>query len=162
MYKHFEYTEMLARELKAIAHTDDDRHYYRATEETALEELNANIRSMHGMVMIAIDGADSNFQFSGDSLMAKPIYKIVIVQQTKSSDTDTIFAAQQASKEAIMQVIARIGYDAHRRQHRCDLIEKNSFRISGVGPLADNFYGVTLAFSLAEGVNYKLNPEMWL
>jgi hypothetical protein len=114
------------------------------------------------MVMIAIDGADSNFQFQGDSLMAKPIYKIVIARQTKSSDTDTIFEAQKASKEAMMQVIAQMLSDARQYKHRCELIDANTFRIAGFGPIADLFYGVTLRFSLAEGVNYKLNPEMWL
>ena len=162
MYKHFEYTEMLARELKAIAHKDDDRHYFRATSQSELQEIETNIRSLHGMIMVAIDGTNSSFHFrESDSLVERPVYGIVIIQQTKSNDTDTIFEAKEACKKAMMQVVARMLNDANRNKHSCQFIEPDSFQLSGEGPVADNFYGVGLSFMLAEGIEYKLNPEMW-
>ena len=64
MYNHFSYTEALARNLKAISHTDDDCHFFRATEQMDLGEIEENISSMHGMIMLSIDGKESTFSFT--------------------------------------------------------------------------------------------------
>lgn len=163
MYNHFQYCEDLARRLKAIAHADSDCHYFRATEQTELREFEDNLSSAHGMIMIAIDGKDSGFQFrNSDSLMEQPAYIIIIAKQALASDSDTVFAAQEESKAVMMQVISRMLNDARVYKHGCDLVDPDSFRIGGFGPIGDLFYGVILWFSLDEGVNFEIKPEMWL
>lgn len=163
MYNHFQYSENLARKLKAIGHTDSDCHFFRATEQTELRELEDNLSSAHGMIMLAVDGKDSGFQFrNSDSLMERPAYSLVIAKQTSSSDSDTVFKAQQECKAVMMQVISRMLNDARDYKHRCDLIDPDSFRIEGFGPIGDLFYGVMLWFALDEGVNFEIKPDMWL
>ena len=99
--------------------------------------------------MLAVDGKDSGFQFrNSDSLMERPAYSLVIAKQTSSSDSDTVFAAQQECKAVMMQVISRMLNDARDYKHRCDLIDPDSFRIEGFGPIGDLFYGVMLWFAL--------------
>lgn len=162
MYNHYEYCEAIARNLKAIQHTDTDHHFFRAIEQTELSELEQNISSAHGMIMIAIDGSFSSFQHESDSLVQRPTYTIVIAEQTKASDTDTVFQAIADSRASMMQVISRMLCDAKNYQHDCDLIDPSTFQLEGFGPIGDLFYGVILSFSLAEGVNFAVNPEMWL
>ncbi len=162
MYNHFIYSEKLARQLVSISHTDTDCHFFRATEQTELEELTDKISRAHGMIMIAIDGASSEFTLNNtDSLMERPGYSLVIAKQTKSTDTDTIFKAQKDSKEAMTAIIARMLHDYNNYIDDCDKIDPNSFQLSGFGPIGDSFYGVILDFNLNEGVNYMLNPAMW-
>lgn len=162
MYNHYDYCEAIARKLKPIGHSDSDRHFYRATEQTELQELVERMSSAHGMIMIAIDGSFRSFRHEADSLMELPSYTIAIAKQTRSTDTDTIFDAIRDSKAAMMQVISRMLCDAREYQHDCELIDASSFRMEGFGPIADLFYGVILSFSLNEGVDYCVNPEMWL
>lgn len=162
MYNHYEYCEAIARKLKSIQHTDTDRHFFRAIEQSELQELEQNISSAHGMIMIAIDGSFSSFQYQADSLMERPTYSVIIAKQTKSTDTDTIFQAIYDSKVAMKQVLSRIMCDARSYKYSCDMIDTSSFQLEGFGPIGDLFYGVILTFSMVEGVNFKLNSEMWL
>jgi len=162
MYDHFKYTEKLARQLIPISHTNTDSHFFRATLQTELKELTEKLTRAHGMIMIAIDEKTSDFSFNQyDSMMERPSYSIVIAKQTKATDTDTIFQAQQESKGVILQVISRMMADYQRNIDGCGLIDPNSFKIDGFGPIGDLFYGVILDFNLNEGINYKLNPAMW-
>lgn len=162
MYNHFTYTEKLARQLVPVSHTDTDCHFFRATEQTDLIELDEKISIAHGMIMIAIDGASSEFTLNNaDSLMERPGYSIVIAKQTKSADTDSIFQAQKECKEAMTAVIARMLNDYNKNIYGCDKIDTSTFQMSGLGPIGDGFYGVILDFYLDEGVNYMLNPSMW-
>jgi hypothetical protein len=162
MYDHFKYTEKLARQLIPISHTNTDIHFFRATLQTELKELNEKLTRAHGMIMIAIDEKTSDFSFNQyDSMMERPSYSIVIAKQTKATDTDTIFQAQLESKGVILQVISRMMADYQRNVDGCELIDPNSFKLDGFGPIGDLFYGIILDFYLDEGVNYKLNPAMW-
>jgi len=161
-YNHFEYTEMLARQLIPISHTDTDRHYFRASEESELKELNEMMSQAHGMIMIAIDGKNSEFGFNlADNLIEKSGFSLVIAKQTTSSDTDTIFQAQKDSYNVMMNIVARYMRDYQHSNYGCDFLDPESFAFEGFGPIGDLFYGVILDFYLETGVNYKINPEMW-
>ena len=59
-YNHFEYGDLLARKLKPIAHSDTKQHYYHATEMEDLQELNARLSGAHGMILVAINGSNSD------------------------------------------------------------------------------------------------------
>lgn len=162
-YNHFAYCEDFARKLKLIGHTDKDRHFYRATENTRPEEFHEQISSAHGMIMVAIDGIDEDYSWPGsDSLMVKPGYSIVIAKQTRSNDSNTIFTAQRESHLVIRECMAKMLQDAALYKNGCEFIDAGSFFVEGIGPLGDLFYGVILSFTLDHGVEYKLNPEMWL
>jgi hypothetical protein len=162
-YNHFEYCEALARKLKPVGHTDEDRHFFRATEDTSPKELYNRISSSHGMIMIAIDGKDESYIWpESDSLMVKPVYSLVIAKQTQATDSDTIFIAQRESHMVMRQCIAKILQDAAKYKSGCEFIDAGSFVIEGAGPLGDLFYGVIMTFTLDYGIEYKLNPEMWL
>ena len=162
-YNHFTYSEMLARKLKPIAHTDDDCHFFRASAQTKMQELLENISSAKGGVLIAVDGKIIDFSWNNsDSLMIKPTYGIVILFPAKSTDANTIFAVQAQATEVALQIIAKMMQDANRYISDCDKIDPESFQIDGFGPMADLFYGVELSFNLDDGLNYELNPDMWL
>ncbi len=161
-YNHFQYCESLARRLKAIAHTDDDCHFFRATEQSSLSELEENINAAHGMILVAIDGKFSQLDYNADSLVEKPMYGIVVAMQTDRTNVETSFHAQEESKSVAMQIVSRMLCDARDYRHGCEFIENNSFVIEGFGPIAGYFYGVLLSFTLASGIEYKVNSDMWL
>ncbi|MDR0799794.1 MAG: hypothetical protein LBN18_08550 [Dysgonamonadaceae bacterium] len=162
-YNHFAYGEDLARRLRAISHTDTDQHFYRATEAEELQDLIAHLSSVHGMILVAIDGHNSDFKWANsDSLMERSQYFFLVLQQTVSGDTDTVFAAQQECTGVARQIIARIMNDAHDPKVKpLHFIDAGSFTLRGVGPVGDNFYGSILGFNRVVGMNYQINTAMW-
>jgi hypothetical protein len=113
-YNHFEYGETLAQKLKAIAHTDSEQHYYRATEMEDLQELNARLSGARGMILVAIDGCNSDFGWeNSDSLMERPQYFFVVAKATPGNDTAQIFTSQSECKAVALQIIARMMQDGN-------------------------------------------------
>lgn len=161
MFDIYAYGEKLARTLKAIGHTDSQRQYYEATDQTELHELEQNISSAQGTILIAIDGQMSGFSFDADSLIEKPVHSIVIAKQTQSTNAKTITLAQRECKAIMDQVVAKILNDAFIHNDECDKVDVNTMTIEGFGPIAGVFYGVILSFSLNEGVNFMLKSEYW-
>lgn len=161
MFDIYKYGEMLARNLKAVNHTDNKPQYYEATDQTELYELEQNISNASGTILIAIDGQMSGFTFDYDNLIEKPFHSIVVAKQTKATDARSITEAQQDCKQIIDQVIARMLLDAYMDKYECDKIDASTFTTQGFGPIGGVFYGVILSFSLSEGVNFTLKNDYW-
>lgn len=162
MYDHFSYSESICKALKPFDWSADNQSFFRATEQTELHELNSNISNAAGMILIAINPAASSFLFqNSDSLMRRVSYSMVIVEQTSSSDTDTIFNAQAHCEVTAVQVISRIMCDARNYLNGCDLIDPDSFAIEGIGPIGDYFYGVMLHYDAVLPVNFKPDKSLW-
>lgn len=161
-YDHFKYGEALARSLKSVNHSDTKQKFYRATEQDELDELNARLSSANGTIIIAIDGSDSNFDWNdSDSLMEQPQYSFLIAKQTNTDRPETIHESQMDCKNIAMQIIVRMTQDHHNMQNGLTFLEINSFRMKGVGPIRDNFYGVLLGFALNQSIEFYIKNDEW-
>lgn len=161
-YSHFEYGESLARRLKAISHTDEQQHFYRATEAEELTDLNARLSSASGMILVAIDGSNSDFSWkNSDSLMERPQYFFIVARQTTSGDTDTLFAAQVECSAVVRQIISRMVFDHQRYEHGMTYLDESSFTARGIGPIGENFYGIILGFNLDVGLDCRIDKTLW-
>jgi hypothetical protein len=162
-YNHFQYGEALARALRPVSHTDTARHFYRATELEELEDLTARLSSASGMLLIAIDGHNADFGWkNADNLMERPQYFFLVLRQTTSGDPDTVFAAQSECAAVARQIIARMLNDARLPQtNPMQFVDPGSFTLRGIGPIADNFFGVILGFNREVGMNYQIESSMW-
>jgi hypothetical protein len=164
-YNHFEYGEKLARKLKAIAHTDKEEHFYRATEMEDMQELNARLSGARGMILVAIDGSNSDLGWKdSDSLMERPQYFFVISKQTPGNDVSKIFESQSECKAVALQIIAYMKKEgnSHNPQSPLQFLEEGSITIRGYGPLNENFYGVVLGFNFNYGIDYRIDKSFWL
>lgn len=162
MYNHFQYSEKICKQLKPFNWSEDNQSFFRATEQTELEELNANISNAAGMVMIALKPQVSTFSWNNsDNLVENPAFSLVIAKQTSSSDTDTIFAAQEECDIVTRQIIARMLCDARDYVDGCNFIDFNSIITQGIGPIGPSFYGIIMMFNTTGGISYKLNEELW-
>jgi hypothetical protein len=161
-YNHFSYCEDIASRLKAIGHSATETHFFRATEQTEVQELENNMISAKGFIMIAVDGKNVDFGWKPDSLIEFPLYSILIVGQVSSSDSDTIFKAQDDCSELAIQVIAKMAQDAEAYNLGAEYIDQETFTLNGFGPIGDLFYGVSLSFIVREGVNFQINKSFWI
>jgi len=161
-YNHYEYCENIARKLKPIKHSEENRRFFEATEQDEIESLEARLSDIGGILFIAIDGVESDFDWkNSDSLMEQPSFKFAIVEQTTSGESDTIYRAVKNCKAIAMQVIAYMMNDYHNHHKRMDLLEPSSFKMKGFGPIGNNYYGVLVGFSFDQGTNYEINPNLW-
>jgi len=162
-YNHYTYCEDIARKLKPILHTNDKKQFFKATGQDDIDELNERLSEASGMLFIAIDETESVFDWqNSDSLMEQPVFLFAIVKQTEIGNSSTIFQAQQECKNTALQVIYKMMDDYHEHVNGMDLLEPSSFRMKGFGPLRENFYGVLVGFSFNQGINYILNPDLWV
>lgn len=161
-YNHFEYGEKLARKLIPIGHTDEDEHYLPSDEVEEIFDLNSRMSDLAGMVLVAIDGHNSDFLYPGDDKLVEiPQFFFAIVNSTDSSDINTIHSAKTRCKVVAVQIIARMITDHNLNSEGLEMLDISSFTIRGIGPIGDNFYGVILSFTMNGATGYALNPEMW-
>lgn len=162
-YNHFSYGETIARTLKPIGHSDTQKHYFKATEQDEIDTVSQWISQARGVLLIAIDGAESSFEWnSSDSLMEQPLYLFAVVKQTTGDNPASIFEAQQYCKRIGEQIIAHLMQDFHADKNGVGLLDPSSFRMKGFGPVGENFYGVLLGFSFNQGINYTIDPRLWV
>lgn len=162
IYNHFVYGETLARRLKAIAHTDDRPRFFTAIEEEQFFTLEDKLSNITGTTLLAIDGSNADFSWQPDNMTEKPQYFFVILQNTNSDRTETIFAAQNSCRLIANQIISSMMNDHDSWKQGLCTLDPDSFIVRGVGPFADNFYGVLVGFNLLNPFTYTLNPDYWL
>lgn len=162
-YDHFSYINNLSQKHVAIQHSDTRPRFFRATEQTDLTELHANLSVAQDTIVVAISPSNVGFIHpNDDSLFREPIYSVVIAHQVDATDADTIFEAQQLSESIAHDFISRIMCDARSYKHGCHFINPKSFHIDGIGPLGDMFYGIILEYRGTMPLNFKVDKSKWL
>ncbi len=163
MYKHFEYSEFLARHLAPIRHTDTDCHFLRSDEVEEISDLEARISSIRDYVLVAIDGHNSDFSWiNSDNLVNIPQYFIAVLKQSETGNIDAVHKSKADCKEILMQIVCRMMVDRQEERNELQFLEVDSMTMRGVGPMSENFYGVMLGFNLRKPVQYFINESMWV
>lgn len=163
MYKHFEYSEFLARHLAPIRHTDTDCHFLRSDEVEEISDLEARISSIRDYVLVAIDGHNSDFSWiNSDNLVNIPQYFIAVLKQSETGYIDAVHKSKADCKEILMQIVCRMMVDREEERNELQFLEVDSMTMRGVGPMSENFYGVMLGFNLRRPVQYFINESMWV
>lgn len=163
MYKHFEYSEFLARHLALIRHTDTDCHFLRSDEVEEISDLEARISSIRDYVLVAIDGHNSDFSWiNSDNLVNIPQYFIAVLKQSETGNIDAVHKSKADCKEILMQIVCRMMVDREEERNELQFLEVDSMTMRGVGPMSENFYGVMLGFNLRRPVQYFINESMWV
>lgn len=162
IYNHFEYGEMLATKLKAIRHSADRPRFYKSVETDTFADLEAKLSEAMGRILIAHDGLKSEFDWkNSDSLMESIPYEFIIIQQTEHGNTASVMAAVTECKAVARSVISKMILDFEEYHNELTSLDVNSFQIEPVGPIRENFYGVSLMFSMSAGMDYRYVTEDW-
>lgn len=157
MYNHFSYCEMLASQLKAVAHTSKKPRYFKAFGIEDLYSLDDKLSSVTGTILIAVDGYESVSSDNGaDALTDKLQYSIILARNTNSDRPGTIDSAFADCRSLIKQVRNRLLDDPLL----VDIIDRNT-QINGIGPIGDNFYGVMLSYSISLSEDFFIDYSAW-
>ena len=156
-YSHYEYGELLANKLKPISHTPEHPHFFSAFGFEDLFGFEDKLSNVTGMVLIAVDGMESeSSDNNGDGLTDRNEYSFIVARNTNSSRPETINQAALDCKVIAKQIRNRLFHDPTLKYS----ISRTT-RINGIGPIGDNFYGVVLTFSLREPEDFFINSDFW-
>ena len=163
-YDHFEYGRMLSRRLRPVAESADGKKYYTCSESENLYDLSVQLSSARGLVMVAVDGCNSDFEMNrGDALLEVPQYYFLFLQQAQTDVPADILAKQRGCKAICRQVqgymLREMADPLRVTAMKC--LVPNSFTIRGAGPIGDNFYGAALGFTLKLNVEWTEDEGYW-
>jgi hypothetical protein len=151
-YDHFAYGEALASSLKDISHTPQRRRFFTAFGLEDLTNLDDNLSSVTGTILIAVDGCESDSEDNGaDAINDKQVYSFIVAQNTISGNPDSINQAAKKCKKICKQI-------RNKLLQEIDHIDRST-QINGIGPIGDNFYGTVLTFFLNVQEEFFVDPN---
>lgn len=154
-YDHFAFCEKMARTLRAVGHTDQKQQYYKASGSDWLTDLEDRLSAASGTVLIAVNSGELDTQgFGAEGVQDGWKYYIILAQQTDNDHRDTVHAAHEACQKLAIAVRNVLFRRYPRMPRTCSIFD--------VGPLADNFYGSALEFTMVTYDNYAPDASLFM
>jgi len=163
VYNHLEYMEEVASLCKDIAHSKPRPRFFKSTGLANLDGLIARLNTAYFPCLVAENNEDERFSDNvSDNVLSVPFYSFYILLKANPGNDDEIFSARTKAKEIAKKVVARMCNDGLNERYGLDLLEYNSIRFLGVGPLGDNGYGVMVSFSVKQVAGVFYNSNDWM
>lgn len=157
IYNHFEYGKQLAIKLKPIGHTPEKPRFFEAFGLEDLFNLDDKLSSVTGMILIAVNGYESDSQDNGaDSLNDTIQYGFIVARNTIADRPETITTAFEECRVICKQIRNALFQD----RQLSAVINRNT-QINGIGPIGDNFYGSMITFSIQENEDFFIDETFW-
>lgn len=157
-YDHFAYGEALASSLKDISHTPQKKRFFTVFGLEDLTNLDDNLSSVDGTILIAIDGCESESDDNGaDGLNDKPVYSFIVAKNTISGKPETVNQAAKHCRLICKQIRNKLFQDSSLASY----IDRNT-QINGIGPIGDNFYGAVLTFFMNVPEDFFVDQNYFL
>ena len=162
-YNHLEYMEQVATFCRDIAHSKIRPRFFKSTGLANLDGLIARLNSAYYPCLVAEDNSDERFTDNlSDNVLSLPFYSFFILLKANPGNDDEIFAARNNAKIIAKKVISRMANDGINSKFGLELLEYNSIRFLGVGPIGDSGYGVMASFTLKQHANCSYVKSDWL
>ena len=156
-YNHFTYGESLAKQLIPISHTLAKPRHFTAFGLEALYNLDDKLSSVTGMILISVDGYESDSKDNGaDQLTDKRIYSFIVAKNTTSDNPKTLNTAVEDCRSVAKQIRNKMLLNSPIS----DIIDRDT-QINGIGPIGDNFYGVVLTLTVNEPEIFSVDDTYW-
>ena len=157
-YDHYTYCEDLARQLKAVGHTDARPRFFTAFGLEDLYDFEDRLSAVGpGMVLIAVDGTEMDSEGNrADGIADTYTYSVILASSTRRDRPGTLAQAVAQCKDVALQVRNLLLLDP-------DLCGKlrQEFTLNGIGPIGDGFYGVVLTYRIISYDSFMVEPEYW-
>lgn len=153
-YDHYTYCEDLARQLKAVGHTDARPRFFTAFGLEDLYDFEDRLSAVGpGMVLIAVDGTEMDSEGNrADGIADTYTYSVILAGSTRRDRPGTLAQAVARCKAVALQVRNLLLLDPDLRGKL-----RQEFSLNGIGPIGDGFYGVMLTYRVAEYPDYELD-----
>lgn len=161
------YFTNVAMHMKAIGHSPENQHFFRASNVLQLQELLQNLTKAQYPALVFFDKRDGRFDDqNSNNLVDRQFYQLLILKPAGIEDSDQRQQAIDDCFAIIRRIISRMTRDwlaANRGNDTTGLrnLDRGSMYYNSVGPLVDNLFGMELAFTLREPVDTTYNADDW-
>lgn len=161
------YFENIARQMKAIGHTNERKHFFRASNVLQLQELIQNLTAAEYPALVIFDKRDGRYEdHTSNNLIDRQIYQLLVLVQTEAENSDERHAAIERCNDICRRIISRMTRDWLQAQRGNDTtglrnLDRNNMYYNSVGPLVDNLFGMELVFVIREPVDTSYEKAEW-
>lgn len=160
-YNHIKYMTIMAKNHRAIAHSEQTPRFFVASGLFSIDGLLNSLTNAQYPCIVAEVGPDIRVDDNtSDNTMFRPFYTVNVLFQAEAGNSLSVLKARDRAKRVAQQIAVNMILDAHNRMNGLDLLNAESIRISGIGPLADSAHGVSLTFTLREHIG-EYESEEW-
>ena len=154
-YNHFGFCEEMARTLRAVAHTNQRKRFFKASGGEWLADVEDRLSDISGTVLIAVDSGEMDTRGNGaEGVEDDWKFFVILAQATDNDHPDTVHDALRSCRQlavAVRNVLFR----------RYPMMPR-TVSIFPVGPMADNFYGAALEFIMPAYDNYAPDATLFI
>jgi len=165
------YFENIARKLKAIGHTDSQKHFFRSTQAVHPEELLKQGSVARYPALVIIERADGRMiDRDSDNLLTKELYAFQILMPAADQAPDAIETVMGQCKEIYKKIVAKMIRDKKADMKVAITMQQTGLRnletadisYQQIGPMGDNLYGLYVSFSIVDPAGVKFNQDDWI
>jgi hypothetical protein len=161
-YNHITFMEEVASTLKDLLHTQKKKRFFISTGLMSMEGIMANLPTASLPCLIAEDNSEERLSDNiSDNILSHPFYTFYILYPAPPGNDQKIMEARQNARITAKKVLSRMLNKKFDPELGLDMVDYNSIRILGVGPIADNAHGVMVTFTLVQPAEINYNPEDW-
>ncbi len=168
MYNHINYMQSCAEVLKAIAHTEASPRFHIIGGIASMDELLQNLsKADEGFHLLAPNNVDGSFSIANDVPLDKRMLQFYVVKRNPFTDYVGMATAKTECHALAAKIISRMAYHAYLANlqgpdtYGLRDLDIRTISYQSVGPLADNFYGIEVTFTLYSGTNFIYNQDDW-
>ena len=170
MWNFLTYMKAIAVSLKDIQHTPSTHRFFRASNLVELEELLQGLVTAPSdrPVMVVIDAYEGTIgDQSTDNYLDVQLYSFYILKKVEISDMGDREGVLAACKATARKIISRMikdkEYDATGRIPATGMknLDTSNIAYMTVGPLADNFHGIEVMFSITQEPHITYDSDDW-
>lgn len=156
------YMREIAEKLKVIQHTNDEKHFHRVNSLIDLDEFLANLRTMKGFQLVALDKLNLRLiDNKSDNLLKKSLFTYYLFRNVLPGDFDSEELIKNELQSVNDKILSKLFKDRWDGENGLKFLDRASVYIDSIGPVATGYYGLMVNFSLIEPKSYIYNPDDW-
>jgi hypothetical protein len=156
------YMRDIAESLKEIQHTEDDKHFSRASSIADLGEFLAGMSNAKGYQLIIIDNLAGRFlDHSSDNLLMQPYFSFYLVKQIPREDFDKKEELVAACMAICKKILSKLFKDKRNTENGLTNLDRDSITYNQAGPFGHNWYGLNFNFTILDDPDITFDEDDW-
>ena len=168
MFNCISYMRNIAVNLKSIAHSEEEQHFYRMSGIASLEEVLSSLTHGKFPAIVAEDSLEGSItDQDSNNILDRQYYIFYVFDRVEFLNHDQREASKRNLRSIVQLIISRM-----LRDHLSDLSRITSFGLANmepasisyraIGPFADNLIGLAVSFTILANPHICFDASKWL
>jgi hypothetical protein len=162
-YNHEEYMEDIATSLKLISHSSTNPRFFKSVGLASMDGLLNNVSRANYPCIVAERGPDKRLiDNTSDNLIFQPYFTFFVLYAAEPGNDESIRTARDNAEHVANLILGRmLNFRSTDDHEGLEMLDENSIRVLGVGPLADFAHGVMVTFTIKEAAELYYDDDDW-